>query len=190
MTAVEIAHRVPDTEFDSVRADFSRIGVRQIGDPVLKAEARPLELPREAPLAAEILDFLQETIRSARRLHRFSRGIGLAAPQLGLRRRVAIVQPRGRSPLRLVNPRVIETSAETDVSFEGCLSFFEVRGEVRRPVELELEYEDLRGVVRKCQLSGDAARLALHEIDHLDGVLYLDRMSESDRLVEASDEYP
>jgi peptide deformylase len=188
--AVETTRMVPETQFDTVRAHFSRIGVRQFGDPVLRDKARPVRLPEEAALATEIIICLEETIGAARTLHEFSRGIGLAAPQIGLRRRVAIAQPLGEAPIHLINPRILETSEETEVSFEGCLSFFDFRGEVRRPTELTVEYQDLHGALQVRELSGDAARLALHEIDHLDGVLYLQRMSDDDRLIEATDELP
>jgi len=181
---------VPQTKFDSIRANFAQIGVRQLGEPVLRRTAKPLALPREQVLASEILACLSETMKAARRLHRFSRGLGLAAPQLGISRRIAIVHPRGELPMRMVNPRVIEVSRETDVSFEGCLSFFDYRGEVRRPVMATIEYEDARGKRYQRKLEGDVARLALHEIDHLDGRLYIDIMEPDAQAIEADERYP
>ena|ERR1700691_2648111 len=181
---------VPQTKFDSIRGNFARIGVRQLGEPVLRRTAKPLILPREQVLATEILACLSETMKAARKLHRFSRGLGLSAPQIGISRRIAIVHPRGELPIWMVNPRVIETSPETDVSFEGCLSFFDYRGEVRRPVIAIIEYEDARG--KRCQrtLEGDVGRLALHEIDHLDGRLYIDIMEPGTQPIEADERYP
>lgn len=181
---------VPQTKFDSIRGNFAQIGVRQLGDPVLRRAAKPLVLPRQQVLATEIVGCLLEIMKSARKLHRFSRGLGLAAPQIGISRRIAIVHPHGELPIRMVNPRVIETSPETDVSFEGCLSFFDYRGEVRRPVLATVEYEDARGKRYRRTFDGDVARLALHEIDHLDGRLYIDIMEPGAQPIEADERYP
>ena len=181
---------VPLTKPDTVRGQFANIGVRQLGDPLLRRIAKPLDLPTEQVLGSEILLCLAETMKAARRLHDFSRGLGLAAPQIGISRRVVIVHPRGELPIRMVNPRVAETSGETALGFEGCLSFFDYRGEVRRPLSATIEYQDIRGKVHRKELTGDAARLALHEVDHLDGRLYLDLMDPDTRPIEADERYP
>lgn len=178
------------TQFESVRATFANIGVRQFGDPVLRRVAKPLRLPHERALASEVLLCLSETIKSARKLHDFSRGIGLAAPQIGISRRVAIVHPLGEAQIRMVNPRILTASRETSVDFEGCLSFFDVRGEVERPMEVTIEYQDGRGGIHQTHLAGDSARLALHEIDHLDGRLYVDLMPPERELIEADESLP
>jgi peptide deformylase len=185
-----ITPTVPKTQPESTRALFATIGVRQFGDPVLKQESKPIQLPHEAPLASEVLDCLSSTIKSARKLHNFTRGVGLAAPQIGVLRRIAIIHPRGELPIRMINPRAVRVSRKTDLQFEGCLSFFDFRGEVRRPVSTTIEYEDLRGNSHCRELQGDAARLALHEIDHLDGVLYVERMTEQGRFIEADERHP
>lgn len=169
---------------------FANIGVRQFGDPVLRRPAKSLEFPRDAALASEVLECLGSTIRAARKLHTFSRGVGLAAPQIGLSRRIAIVHPRGELPIRMINPRIVEKSRKTDLQFEGCLSFFDYRGEVRRPTAVTVEYQDLRGKPRHRDLEGDVARLACHEIDHLDGRLYIDLMGQRARLIEADGQHP
>jgi peptide deformylase len=181
---------VPATQFESIRGSFAGIGIRQFGAPVLRQVAKPLVLPRDQVLASEIIGCLEETMKAARRLHTFSRGLGLAAPQIGFSRRIAIVHPQGELPIRMVNPRVVALSSETAPGFEGCLSFFDYRGEVRRPVDATIEYEDAHGTATARRLEGDAARLALHEIDHLDGRLYTDLMAPGAELIEANEEYP
>jgi peptide deformylase len=185
-----MAVAVPETHFETIRANFANIGVRQFGDPVLRRNARPIKLPSEAALASEILDCLLETIKSARRLHDFERGVGLAAPQIGLSRRVAVVQPADELPILLINPRIIKRSRKTEVRLEGCLSFFDYRGEVRRPVSVTVEFDDIHGRPRQMNLKSDAARLALHEIDHLDGRLYIDLMRPSAKLFEDDGQHP
>ncbi len=90
----------------------------------------------------------------------------------------------------MINPRVVSASRKTEVKFEGCLSFFDFRGEVRRPTTVTVEYQDLRGQVHQRELEGDGARLALHEIDHLEGRLYIDLMTQRARLIEADERHP
>jgi peptide deformylase len=188
-TPARIASVAP-THFESVRGQFSYIGVRQFGDPVLRKRCKPIALPNESSLANEILACLLDTIQRARKLHTFSKGVGLAAPQIGMLRRIAVVHPLEELPIRMINPRVIELSRDTDIKFEGCLSFFDYRGEVRRAVSTTIEFCDTSGRSHRRSLEGDAARLALHEIDHLDGTLYIDRMTKQGRLIEADEQHP
>ena len=185
-----MTHAVPETRLETTRGAYAQIGIRQLGDPVLRRTAKPLLLPSESPLAIEIIDCLFDAIRLARGLHDFSPGIGLSAPQIGISRRAVIVHPIGQLPIRMLNPRVASLSVETDVRFEGCLSFFDYRGEVRRPLSATIEFADVSGVMHEIDLDGDPARLALHEIDHLDGRLYVDRMAPGDRLIQSDHEYP
>jgi peptide deformylase len=165
-TPARIASVAP-THFESVRGQFSYIGVRQFGDPVLRKRCKPIALPNESSLANEILACLLDTIQRARKLHTFSKGVGLAAPQIGMLRRIAVVHPLEELPIRMINPRVIELSRDTDIKF--C---------------------DTSGRSHRRSLEGDAARLALHEIDHLDGTLYIDRMTKQGRLIEADEQHP
>lgn len=185
-----MAVAVPATHFDTVRATYAQIGVRQIGDEVLRRRCKALELPADARLASEILDCLTRTIASARRLHNFTRGIGLAAPQIGFARRIAVIQLADGLPLRLINPRIVGRSRETEVALEGCLSFFDLRGEVRRPRSATIAFADPSGATHEVRLEGDAARLALHELDHLNGRLYIDRMDPNARLIEDDGRHP
>jgi peptide deformylase len=101
-------------------------------------------------------------------------GIGLAAPQIGVSLRVVIIAPPKHKPVPLINPVVLRTAGE-EVGVEGCLSIPGLYGEVRRADFAEVQALDRRGKPVHFELEGLAARIALHEIDHLDGVLFIDR---------------
>ncbi|WP_211258894.1 peptide deformylase [Spirillospora albida] len=153
-------------------------GIVQHGDPILSRTARPFHLPSENESANEVVDRLFAAMQRVREHHVFGKGMGLAAPQIGINRAAAIVQPPDpdAEPLVLLNPRVIGTSAETDEQYEGCLSFFDVRGLVPRPLQLEVEHTRSDGQRSIIVLEAGLARLAGHEIDHLYGRLYTERM--------------
>jgi peptide deformylase len=110
-------------------------------------------------------------------LHPFTKGVGLAAPQLNLGWAAAVVRPPGpdAEPLVLLNPRVLDASPDLDGQYEGCLSFFDVRGLVDRPLWVDVESALLNGTQVVRRFERGLARLVLHEIDHLEGRLYTDR---------------
>lgn len=83
--------------------------------------------------------------------------------------------PEGQR-ITLINPRVIDESPETDEQYEGCLSFFDVRGLVPRPLWVEVEHQDVNGTVHITRFDRGDARLVMHEIDHLSGMLYRERI--------------
>jgi peptide deformylase len=153
-------------------------GIVQRGAPVLAAVAEPFRLPEQAEDAGRLIDELLTAMQRVREHHVFGKGMGLAAPQIGVSRAVAIVEPPGDEAERIVllNPRVIAESEEFDEKYEGCLSFFDVRGLVRRPRRLEVEHTALTGEPVISVFSDGPARLVAHEIDHLYGRLYFDRM--------------
>src|SRR6266545_7138928 len=115
-------------------------GIVQRSDPLLASAAEPFILPEQAEEAGRLIDELLAGMQRVRQHHVFAKGLGLAAPQIGVSRAAAIVQPSGddSKPIVLLNPRVIDESAETDEQYEGCLSFFDVRGLVPRPLRLEV----------------------------------------------------
>jgi peptide deformylase len=153
-------------------------GIVQQGDRVLRKVAEPFGLPEQAEEAGELIDELLAAMQRVREHHVFGKGMGLAAPQIGVSRAAAIVQPPGdeAEPIVLLNPCVIDESQETDEKYEGCLSFFDVRGLVHRPRRLELEHTAISGEPVISVFSDALARLVAHEVDHLYGRLYLDRM--------------
>ncbi|WP_416968295.1 peptide deformylase [Streptomyces sp. 4F14] len=176
-TGPDMKENVPVSTL-SASQSMANAGVVQDGDPVLARPARPFDLPGEADEAQRVVGELLDVIERVRRLHTFGKGMGIAAPQIGIDRRAALVLPpdAGAEPLVLLNARIEESSAELDEQFEGCLSFFDVRGRVPRPLSIVVAHTELDGTTRLSRFSLGAARLVAHEVDHLDGVLYRERM--------------
>ncbi|MFJ9461016.1 peptide deformylase [Kitasatospora sp. NPDC101447] len=154
------------------------LGVIQQGTPILNRPAQPFDVPAEAAAAQGVIDELFGAIDWIGRVHSFAKGMGLAAPQIGIPRAAAIVLPptAGADPIILLNPKVTAVSEETDEQYEGCLSFFDVRGMVPRPLRMDVTATALDGTVTTLTYELGLARLIVHEIDHLGGMLYTDRM--------------
>ncbi|MFJ2595170.1 peptide deformylase [Streptomyces erythrochromogenes] len=159
---------------DTMRA----LGVVQAEASILHQPTRPFDLPAEQETAEQVLDELFAAAARIGQVHPFAKGMGLAAPQIGIDRAAAIVQPAepGAAPIALLNPRIIDRSHETDEQYEGCLSFFDVRGLVPRSLSITVEGNNLDGSTTVTTYSQGLARLIHHEIDHLEGHLYDDRM--------------
>jgi len=139
--------------------------IHLLGSPVLRERAA--EVPAvDEPVRALIAD-LYETMRVAD-------GVGLAANQIGVARRVAVVSVDG-TDYTLVNPVVVESSGKAKQE-EGCLSIPDLYAEVTRPARVVVEAADEHGVVRRVEGEGLLGRALQHEIDHLDGILFLDRV--------------
>ena len=119
---------------------------------------------------------LVSTLERVGQVHNFTKGMGLAAPQINIGRAAAVVRTAEGETLTLLNPRICDESAETDEQYEGCLSFFAVRGMVPRPLAIEVEHQDIDGTTRITAFEKGMARLVCHEVDHLFGVLYRARM--------------
>ena len=141
-----------------------------LGSPVLRQAATPVVAVDED--VRRLVDDLFDTMRAAK-------GVGLAANQVGVARRVAVVDVGEEfpPPLVIINPRIVQTSDVTETAEEGCLSIPDLFGEVERPLAVTLEALDRDGRTYSVELSGFKARAAQHEIDHLDGILFLDRLS-------------
>ena len=141
-------------------------------DPVLKRTARPVE--RVDAGVVQLMDDLLETMYAAP-------GIGLAAPQVGVLQRVLVVDvaptDAPRQPFRMANPEIVWASDELQVREEGCLSLPDHFGEVTRPAAVRVRYLDETGARREMEAEGLLATCVQHEIDHLDGVLFVDHMS-------------
>jgi len=151
-------------------------GIVQEGDPILNKETRPFVLPEEAEDARRVVTELQSTAERVLSIHTFAKGMGIAAPQIGIDRAAAIVRTNSGETITLLNPQVIEESPQTDEQYEGCLSFFDVRGMVPRPLTIQVEHQDTDGQRRITIFQRGIARLVTHEIDHLHGMLYTKRM--------------
>lgn len=161
------------------------IGIVQRGDDLLRQPARQFDLPREESVAREVVDRLSAVLVRLDELHPFSKGVGIAAPQLGHPWAAALVRPADRAaePVVLLNPRVVDTAAETDEQYEGCLSYFDHRGLVPRPLRIDVEHAQWDGSRVITSFEYAMARLVAHEIDHLEGRLYVDRMASGVPLV-------
>jgi peptide deformylase len=147
--------------------------VRQFGDPVLKSVARPVE---------RFDDELRAEIEQMGRIMEDSLGIGLAATQLGKLHRVLVYRVEPDSPIvAVVNPLIEWSGDELESLEEGCLSLQGVLVDVERPVHVRVRAHDEHGDVVTIEASGLEARVLQHEIDHLDGVLILDRASRDQR---------
>src|SRR5919112_3932477 len=147
--------------------------VRKYGDPVLRSKARPIEVFDDA---------LREEIGRMGALMHDSLGIGLAATQVGALRRVLVYRVEHDSPVNaLVNPEIEWSGREKEWMEEGCLSLPSVHVDVERPVRVRVRAQDAHGEPIVVEASGLEARVIQHEIDHLDGVLILDRTPRDQR---------
>ena len=109
------------------------------------------------------------------------KGIGIAGPQVGFMKRVFVVSIQGDTPRVFINPSILETSQETSKMEEGCLSIPEIYSDVVRSREIKIQAWNEKGRPFTIQTSGILARVILHEYDHLDGILFLDRLEEEKR---------
>ena len=161
---------------DTASQTMKSVGIIQDGDPILTTPARPFELPTEAEVARRVVAELNSAAFRVAAVHTFGKGLGIAAPQIGIDRSAAIVRTHDGATITLLNARIIEQSGEQDKQYEGCLSFFDVRCMVPRPRRIEVEHQEIDGTRRITVFEDGVARLAAHEIDHLHGVLCRDRM--------------
>ncbi|HXE45318.1 MAG TPA: peptide deformylase [Conexibacter sp.] len=147
--------------------------VRQWGDPVLKSRARAVD---------RFDDELRAQIRQMGQIMEDALGIGLAATQVGKLQRVLVYRVEPDSPVNaIVNPAIEWSGSELETAEEGCLSLQGVMVDVERPVFVRVSAQDEHGEPITIEASGLEARVLQHEIDHLDGVLILDRTSREER---------
>jgi peptide deformylase len=141
-----------------------------LGSPILRQRADPVASVNDA--VRQLVEDLFETMYAAK-------GVGLAANQVGIALRVAVVDASGETPepLVLINPRIVHKGEEMETAEEGCLSIPEIFGDVERPVQVVVEATGKDGTQFRLETSGYQARAIQHEIDHLDGVLFLDHLS-------------
>ena len=169
------AGQVREEERDA-REEATRLAalaqIRQYPDPVLRMQAREVEtFDRD----------LERLVERMKRLMKDAYGLGLAGNQVGVLRRVFVFQPEEDEVRALVNPRVASRSDETETDEEGCLSIQRVRVPVERALTIEVQAQDEAGEDVRVALEGLPARVVQHELDHLDGVLILDRTDPESR---------
>jgi peptide deformylase len=147
--------------------------IRRLGDPVLKSQATRVD---------RFDDSLRQQVGRMAGLMSDALGVGLAAPQLGVSQRLLVYRIGPDAPvIALANPEIEWTSEESEILEEGCLSIPGILVDVERPVHVRIQAVDEEGERRSIEASGLEARVIQHELDHLDGVLILDRTSRDQR---------
>ena len=151
--------------------------ILQLGDPRLREVAPPVKDPSIPEIAALVKD-LADTLAHWRSTTGYGRGI--AAPQLGVRQRVIFLQLPVEQPWPLVNPEIVERSEERIIVWDACLSFLSIFMQVERHRRITVRYQDLAGERHEFRAGDDRnlSELLQHEIDHLDGILAVDRISD------------
>jgi peptide deformylase len=163
-----------------------RLSILQYGDPILRAKGKHIE--KIDNRIRELAQNMIETMQAAN-------GVGLAAPQVGESRQLTVLDvsqvedrpstmklngentdPQSAMPLVLINPE-INLGSETEMGTEGCLSFPEITGEIERAKSVTVRAQNLDGEAIEIEATGFLARAIQHEVDHLNGILFIDRMS-------------
>ena len=155
--------------------------VREVGDPILEKQCDEVNITNNNEDIIDIIEDLKSTLE-------YGTGLGIAAPQIGLDKRIIVVGAKKENikyndaeeiPITaMINPTWKKLSEDTDVQYEGCMSVPAIRGKVERYKNIELTYYNENGekIVRK--LNGFFARLVQHECDHLDGIVFLEKVKE------------
>jgi len=163
-----------------------RLSILQYGDPLLRAKGKRIE---------KVDDRVRDLARNMIETMHAANGVGLAAPQVGESLQLAVldvsqvedrpsamklngrnIAPETAMPLVLINPQ-IDLGAETEMGAEGCLSFPEITGEIERAKSITVRAQNLDGDPIEIETTGFLARAIQHEVDHLNGILFIDRMS-------------
>jgi peptide deformylase len=154
-----------------VNASANEYQLRYLDDPVLRKKSAAVEVFGEEEAAL---------VRAMTAIMAAHRGVGLAAPQAGVGKRIIVVHagllPEGADTI-LVNPEVVSRSEEETTEEEGCLSLLSVATPLARPARITVRYRDVTGRPRELEARDFGARAVVHEIDHLDGVLFIDHLS-------------
>lgn len=156
----------------------------QLGDPVLRAKAQLVENVKSQRIQ-KLIDNLIATVKQAN-------GVGIAAPQVQMSDRLFIIASRPNprypnapqmEPTAMINPRILAQSTDLVKGWEGCLSIPGIRGLVPRYQAIEVEYTTRDGKLQKQELTDFIARIFQHECDHLDGIVFLDRLESTQDIV-------
>ncbi|KGF72231.1 peptide deformylase [Neosynechococcus sphagnicola sy1] len=166
--------------------------VAQLGNSILRQTAQAIAIGGSETIAPVDAAQLETLIEDMLATLQESKGVGLAAPQVSASLRLLIVasHPNARypqapwmEPTVMINPRILAHSQETLTDWEGCLSIPGIRGLVPRYREVEVEYTDLEGKCQKPVLTDFVARIFQHEFDHLEGIVFLDRVESTQDLM-------
>ena len=149
---------------------MAKLEVRIMGDPIQRERAP--EVTEVTPEFRKLIEDMFETMYA-------EEGVGLAAPQVGVSARIIVIDPHeeGTAPIALINPVLLESGKETERGEEGCLSIPGLKDIVERSRTVVVEGLKVDGQVHRIEAEGLLARILLHEIDHLEGILFIDRVS-------------
>ena len=160
--------------------------ILQIGNPTLRQQAQPIESIQD-PSTQSLIDELLHQMTQAN-------GVGIAAPQLGIAQQLIIIASRPNprypdapetfmEPLPMLNPRIVAHSSETQKGWEGCLSVPGIRGLVPRYTAITVAYHDRHGQPQQQDFAHFVARIIQHEYDHLQGIVFIDRVEHTTELM-------
>ena len=168
----QVRDETPRDAEDEARRRLALAQIRQYPDPVLRLRAN------------EVVDFDDELARLAERmtaLMQDAHGVGLAATQVGVLRRLFVFVNGDDDVLTVVNPRIVKRSRGVETDTEGCLSLGPIRVPVERARDIVVEAQDVSGAPLRLELEDLPARVVQHELDHLDGVLIIQRTDDASR---------
>ena len=153
--------------------------IREVGEPILKKECSTVDIKNINEDILDIIEDLKATLE-------FGTGVGIAAPQIGVNKRIIVVGAKKEKvkyndaeeiPITaMINPTWKKLSENTDIQYEGCMSVPTIRGIVERYKDIELTYYDENGKQITKEIHGFFARLVQHECDHLDGIVFLEKV--------------
>lgn len=156
--------------------------VREVGDPILQEKCQEVDVTKINNEILEIIEDMKATLE-------YGTGLGIAAPQIGVSQRIIVVGARKETiayneaediPLMaMINPVWHSIGQEVDSQYEGCMSVPSIRGKIERYKKIELTYYNERGEKIEKQLNGFFARLVQHECDHLNGILFIEKVKDS-----------
>lgn len=151
---------------------MKKLRLRYLGDPVLRRKARRVE---------KVTPATRETVQAMWDLMYDANGIGLAAPQVGLSQRIIVIDTReAGEKIALINPEIVWSGEELSKVKEGCLSIPGVEGDVMRPTRVRVKGQGVDGKPVEISASGLYARAFQHEIDHLNGIVFIDQVSRAE----------
>ena len=145
--------------------------IRRLGDPVLRARCEPVQQPASAATRL-VADDLRDTLRAAKKKYRMGRA--MAAPQIGAPVRIVVVET-DKQRWTILNPEITDVGPDDFLVWDDCFSFPDLLVRVTRAYRVSLTYQDSKGEPHTLDLEGPMAELMQHEIDHLDGILAVDR---------------
>ena len=148
------------------------LAIRHLPDPVLRQKAK--RVPTIDKSIHRLIDDMMETLQQAN-------GVGLAAPQIGVSLRVVVLKMPEEGPIAIINPEIVKRSGEREI-VEGCLSLPGYAGEIKRSISVTIKGLNRQGKAIRIRATGLMAQTLEHELDHLNGILYIDHIESHDKL--------